>query len=810
MNLRCPGCSGVLKVPDTAAGQQFKCPKCAQVFACPAVPAAPVAQSPPQPAPPQPPPVMPVEPPAPAPAEGDRPQSGLAVDTVLGGCEIIKELGRGGMGRVYLARQKSLDRLIALKIMDPARVRRPMAVARFRREAFAAAQITHHNVVQIYDIGFEKDLHFFTMEYVRGQSLMALVEREGPLDPDVAAGYILQAARGLKFGHDMGMVHRDVKPDNLLLNDQGIIKVADMGLVKLAAVDTHMTRIGGSMGTPNYIAPEQARNAVDVDGRADIYSLGCTLYVLLTAQLPFEGKTVTQVRSKLTGVAKTASSAPTTLSAILNKMVARDRDERYPNMDAVIAALEKYLGGQQGGGFGSRDEQTALVKECVHSFNHAPHVRVRQSIVWGLAGLLVLAGLFLLLGQVRTAAGLIGLAFFAPLTFHVIHGFREGTHLFRKIREGLAELNWIERAVGIGAVLFGVLLLHLLNLVGLWSAMLLLAIVLAALFYLFVDRPLALERKPVIDRMENLLRGLRRQGWEERAVRRFVCKHCGRDWEEFFEELFGYDAKIKARRWLHADAERRKRFAAWRDPLLHWLDERQKAGKDARARVLLESAEVEALQEQGVDKGEARKKATRLVTVMVAQAAQVPKQESPATPARPETFKILRDADQPYDVLEEVEDIPGQPWTERLSRWAGLLLGGEARVITGALLFAGFVLWLYQNDFVDGHKVLRDLQNAAAAGNFNKLDRLGRPLALPPLPSAVGTLFNNFNPAIAGVLLVASASWFGWRSCLLSWAAAIIILLSPQFTIDVRPLTPGLAGLLGGLTVALLAKGLRD
>jgi eukaryotic-like serine/threonine-protein kinase len=153
----------------------------------------------------------------------------------LGGYQVLKLLGRGGMGAVYLARQTSLDRLVAVKIMLPKAAANPGFVARFTREAYAAAQMVHHNVVQIYDIGSAKNTHYFSMEYVKGESLMDLVRREGKLDPEQAVGYILQAARGLKYGHDMGMVHRDVKPDNLLINDQGIVKVADMGLVKLAA-----------------------------------------------------------------------------------------------------------------------------------------------------------------------------------------------------------------------------------------------------------------------------------------------------------------------------------------------------------------------------------------------------------------------------------------------------------------------------------------------------------------------------------------------------------------------------------------------
>ena len=153
----------------------------------------------------------------------------------IGGYKIVKELGRGAMGAVYLARQTSLDRDVALKTIQAQYADNPTFIARFTREAYAAAQLTHHNVVQIYDLGQENGTNYFSMEFVRGQSLDDIIRKEGKLDPEVAVGYILQAARGLQYAHDHGMVHRDVKPANMMINDNGIVKVADLGLVKTPA-----------------------------------------------------------------------------------------------------------------------------------------------------------------------------------------------------------------------------------------------------------------------------------------------------------------------------------------------------------------------------------------------------------------------------------------------------------------------------------------------------------------------------------------------------------------------------------------------
>ena len=173
-----------------------------------------------------------------------------AIPIKLGGYEVIKVLGKGGMGAVLLGRQVSLDRKVAIKIMHARLAKDPGFVARFVREAYAAAQLSHHNVVQVFDIGEERGTHFFSMEYVNGKSLMEVVKKDGKLDVEVAVGYILQAARGLRYGHAQGMVHRDIKPDNLMLNTEGIVKVADLGLVKVAGPDLPKARPALQRTTP--------------------------------------------------------------------------------------------------------------------------------------------------------------------------------------------------------------------------------------------------------------------------------------------------------------------------------------------------------------------------------------------------------------------------------------------------------------------------------------------------------------------------------------------------------------------------------
>ena len=285
----------------------------------------------------------------------------------LGGYKILRELGAGGMGSVYLAKQISLDRSCALKTIQAHWAKNPRVIARFIREAYAAAQLTHHNVVQIYDLGQDAGTNYFSMELVSGGSLDDQLKSKGKLPPKLAATLILQASRGLKFAHDHGMVHRDIKPANLMMTADGLVKVADMGLIKtpsaddlppeddsdvqsmmLASARSQVTAVGSSMGTPAYMSPEQTLDAASVDKRADIYSLGCTFYALLTGKPPFDGNTLMEVISKhraekIVRPERIISGLPTTLGDIIEKMTEKKPEDRYQDLEEVIHDLEVYI-----------------------------------------------------------------------------------------------------------------------------------------------------------------------------------------------------------------------------------------------------------------------------------------------------------------------------------------------------------------------------------------------------------------------------------------------------------------------------------
>jgi hypothetical protein len=431
------------------------------------------------------------------------------------------------------------------------------------------------------------------MEYVDGEPLSALLRREGRLDPEVAAGYVLQAARGLKFAHDRGMVHRDVKPANLLLNRDGIVKVADLGLVK--RLDGRQTGADDDalMGTPAFMAPEQVTTPRDVDARTDVYSLGCTLYDLLTGRPPFEGETAGQVismhvRQMPVAPAQRNHRVPGVLSELVLRMIAKKPDQRFADMGGVIAALERFLGVEAGVAFSPREEHAALLEQSVAAFNGATwagrrsiarvaYVALALAVVGGALGLgfrgfALWAGLFL---------------FTSALTSLVIDGVVHRSPLLVRLRQwvlGASLWAWAATlallGLGIAALAwFGQLRPALENL-GLAAA-------LGLVPFLALDRRVVRERRPLVQAVEAMLKGMRLRGLEEQTLRQFVCRYSGAHWEAFYEALFGYDAKLDARaRWGRDErGEPRKRHRAWRDPFIRLLDrrlERRRAQRDAR------------------------------------------------------------------------------------------------------------------------------------------------------------------------------------------------------------------------------------
>ena len=254
--------------------------------------------------------------------------------------EILSELGRGGMGVVYLAQNKLMGRMEVLKVVGAHLISRPVVLERFLREIRSAARLHHPNIVTAYSaLRFDESL-VLAMEYVEGLDLAKIVKAKGPLPVANACNYVHQAALGLQHAHGHGMVHRDIKPANLMLareGNKGIVKVLDFGLAKVTSegqADSGLTREGQMLGTPDYIAPEQIRDAQSADIRADIYSLGCTLYHLLAGGPPFRGANLWDLyQSHFSMEAEPLNvvrpEVPAELAALVAKMMAKEPDQRF-------------------------------------------------------------------------------------------------------------------------------------------------------------------------------------------------------------------------------------------------------------------------------------------------------------------------------------------------------------------------------------------------------------------------------------------------------------------------------------------------
>ena len=271
---------------------------------------------------------------------------------VLGNYTLIELLGRGGMGLVYKAMHRRMDRVVALKVLSPEAVKTQTLVERFHREVKAVAKLSHPNIVTAHDADEHRGTHFLVMEFVAGQDLSSLVRDRHRLPLADAVDYIAQAACGLEFAHRHGVVHRDIKPANLLLSHEGAIKILDLGLARfddaIGKTAEGLTTSGSVMGTVDYMSPEQAEDTRHADARSDIYSLGCSFFALLANRIPFPAETVMKRllahrETPLPNLKSLRDDVPDELIAIVGRMLAKQPKDRFQTMAEVEAALRDLL-----------------------------------------------------------------------------------------------------------------------------------------------------------------------------------------------------------------------------------------------------------------------------------------------------------------------------------------------------------------------------------------------------------------------------------------------------------------------------------
>ncbi|MGL6075560.1 MAG: protein kinase domain-containing protein [Fimbriiglobus sp.] len=773
----------------------------------------------------------------------------------LGGYELDKQLGAGGMGAVYLARQMSLDRSVALKVMHANWAKDPVFLARFTREAYAAAQLNHHNVVQIYDIGADQGINFFSMEFVEGKSLGDVLKKATKFDPNVAVGYIIQAARGLKYAHDRGMVHRDIKPDNLMLNVEGIIKVADLGLVKtsgmtarddqapagagpegsmvrgnskLQSVSVDVTNVGTAMGSPSYMAPEQCRDASTVDPRADIYSLGCTLFAMLAGRTPFQGKTAVEVITKHLSEAPPTldsldKSIPKELSSIVGKALAKEPSERYQTMEDFISALRDWQETSKLGPPRPTEEQITLFENLTSQLTDYSLAKLSTMLAVLLPIIALVAGIAILFIKPVVGGALVLTAVSGVLTGIVASGVVSGSFLFGKLREwafGARITDWLTVALAVVLFLVGLYFSGLIvgGIIGL-----VLGVVLGCGFAFGIARTVANKREQSRNDFNAVLKRLRLAGMDEDAVRDFVVVTAGDDWEQVYETIYGYPAKLAKRADLAEKGESKPKFAGWRDGLIAKLEGIIESRKQAKAQKHIQKLEQKRLVAEGMSEAEARSQSQDAAEELVEQAAEI-KATNLDKKKKVDVKKLMTR----YDItkMKEARRPRRSPLKMLKNRVMGAVFSPKLRVVIGAMLIVGGLMWAKQNQ-----AALSQVEAVAAGSTgvesakqakqqaLSFLEVLSssktQPLKVSFLPEALTGIFDSFNPIIAGVVLILSAFTANTFAILAMLIASVLALIGHRFGIipDVPPLKAShltaIVGLVLGLG-ALVILGRRE
>jgi len=288
------------------------------------------------------------------------------IGTRLGKYEIQAEIGRGGMGAVYRGYDPALDRYVAVKVLAPHLVWEKEFVERFLREARAAARLKHAGIVTIHDVGQEGDWYYFIMEYLEGQTLTEVIRQRGPLSSDEALSILRPLAAALNYAHHRGLVHRDIKPGNVIVDPAGQVTLTDFGIAR-AAQETRLTATGALVGTPEYMSPEQAKG-LTVDARSDQYSLAVVAYEMLSGRAPFQAESTLALMYKVVHeppppIRQARPDLPAEVEAVLAKVLAKEPGDRYATVSAFVEALGRALVGEVVEGVVARPEVAAPLVE---------------------------------------------------------------------------------------------------------------------------------------------------------------------------------------------------------------------------------------------------------------------------------------------------------------------------------------------------------------------------------------------------------------------------------------------------------------
>jgi hypothetical protein len=369
LQLHCPLCRVDYPVHAYQRNSQHQCPRCKEPLVLsdpgktPPPPAAPGAIPPPRAgetprepprdsahSEPSPPAVAQEPPRTPRPERSEDPSRDSFVGKVLGGCQILERVAQGGMGVVYKAKQLNLGRTVAVKILSEELSSDATFVRRFIQEARSAAQLSHGNIVHINDVGEFQGIFYFVMEFVDGKNLKDILRVHEKLDIARGIEIAVQVCHALRHAHNRGIIHRDIKPENIMITREGVVKLADLGLAKrMAAENTAgITHAGSILGTPFYMAPEQAKDFSSVDRRSDIYSLGVTIYKMISGKVPFDGRSPIEVMIKAIDGKKVPlrelrEGVPAELEEVVDRMMNKLPEKRYQDVDELLRDLNKVM-----------------------------------------------------------------------------------------------------------------------------------------------------------------------------------------------------------------------------------------------------------------------------------------------------------------------------------------------------------------------------------------------------------------------------------------------------------------------------------
>ncbi len=568
-------------------------------------------------------------------AEVDPKQSDQLIGKTLQGFIIKSKLGEGGMGSVYRARQKSLSRDVALKILPAHMTKNPAFIARFIREALTAAHLNHHHVIQVFDVGVVNSIHYIAMEFVKGQSLGDLIRQKGKLEEKDAVRYVLQAARGLAYAHKRGLIHRDIKPDNLLINEHDMLKIADMGLAKIkdawkeetigltadsTALEneqafTNLTNIRSAMGTPAYMAPEQGQDAKDVDYRADQYALGCTLYYILTGQTPFHGKTSHEIISKhLTEPIPPLESHQVKVSGglrdIFLKMTAKIPSERYQDPGELVRDLEECL--EKLANASPEEQREALpplqsLSEAAHEYHNVSFLKFKPlSKLLFFIGCIVALFVSRWMGLSQIPAASILMLMIVPVLVFAIRSWSSGDILFTFAKRRLYEMRLNDYLILTGLILVSAIFIYAFRLALPLAIFIPLALVLSLLYTLLIHRRIKRLREPAVRKAEAVIDNWRRRGMSESKIQERFRKECGNRWQECFIDCFGYEQyqvylQYTKKSGVIAQLKYRPLYAL----VYHWATEYENAREREEEEQQIRQAEYERLVASGKNAQEA-------------------------------------------------------------------------------------------------------------------------------------------------------------------------------------------------------------